>query len=424
MGSNTAHCGFGELLIFVSALAAGTGCSLFSKVLLSMRSVGREGHEESFQNPLFQTWGMFLGMCASLPMHWLNEAAKKRRGYSPVEPQEIPWSTYYLLAIPSIFDLTATALAMFGLTYITVSIYQMLRGGAIVFVAILKHFALGDKLAPFMWVGVALNVVSIVMVGLTAQGGPASDKNPLIGVGLILCGALVQALQYAFEEKVMSSDVGAPPLLVIAMEGVWGFAICTLILYPACSALGVEDPVDTWIMIKNSRQIQIVFAFYFIAVFLYNLLAVLVTFMLNSVWHAILDNFRPITVWGTDLALFYVFTNSGFGEQWIFPNSYVQLAALAVLLYGTAVYNGSTRLPGFSYPEDTDAVLQASILESPLIVRASPKLASPMLTRSPLLQPHPPNAAIHRRLPNIEEGVQLNLGRRSRASSFGTPSSS
>ena len=79
------------------------------------------------------------------------------------------------------------------------------------------------------------------------------------------------------------------------------------------------------------------FLLYFLSIFFYNALAVLVTFMLNSVWHAILDNFRPITVWGTDLFIFYVITTA-FGEEWT-KWSYVQLAGLFVLLYGTAVYN-------------------------------------------------------------------------------------
>ena len=67
-------------------------------------------------------------------------------------------------------------------------------------------------------------------------------------------------------------------------------------------------------------------------------------------WHAILDNFRPITVWGTDLFIFYVVTSSGdFGEQWT-QWSWIQVGGMFVLLYGTAVYNapnpGSVRLEG------------------------------------------------------------------------------
>lgn len=399
MGSSSpANCGFGELLVFVGALVAGTGCSLLSKVLLSMKSIGADGSVESFQNPLFQTWGMFLGMASCLPIHIINERRKRRRGYAAIgqgeELKDVPRSTYFLLVIPAIFDLAATAFAMFGLTYITVSVYQMLRGGAIVFVAILKHFVIGDKLAGFMWVGVSLNVMSIVMVGATASGetGGEDEKNPLVGVCLILCGAVVQSLQYAFEEKVMSTGAGgAPPLLVITMEGVWGLLVCTFILYPACYALGIEDPRDTWVLIQNSKDIQIVFAFYFVAIFLYNSLAMLVTKMLNSVWHAILDNFRPITVWVTDLMLFYVFVPGRFGEPWAFPGSYIQLAALAVLLYGTAVYNGSVKLPGFTYPDDEvdDEATMASVLASPMLVRASPRLASPALLRSPLIHGSP-----------------------------------
>lgn len=115
---------------------------------------------------------------------------------------------YFLLIIPSLFDLAATALCMLGLLHVQVSIYQMLRGSAIIFVAILKHFALGDKLRNFMWIGVFWNVVSIILVGATViladdgdEGGD-SGKDPAKGVMLILAGAFVQSLQYAFEEKV------------------------------------------------------------------------------------------------------------------------------------------------------------------------------------------------------------------------------
>lgn len=76
---------------------------------------------------------------------------------------------------------------------------------------------------------------------------------------------------------------------------------------------------------------------YFFTIFFYNLFAVLVTFMLSSVWHAILDNFRPITVWIVDLLIFY-YINPFFGEAWT-PYSYLQIAGMAILLYGTAIYN-------------------------------------------------------------------------------------
>ena len=91
------------------------------------------------------------------------------------------------------------------------------------------------------------------------------------------------------------------------------------------------------------------FLVYFFAVLFYNVLACLVTYMLDSVWHAILDNFRPATVWGTDMLIFYCIT-AAFGEAWNQPWSLVQLFGMGVLLYGTAIYNapnaGSIKLTG------------------------------------------------------------------------------
>ena len=374
-----------ELLVFMAALIFGTGCSLTSKILLSMESIGLSGEVEKFSNPLFQTCTMFIGMLASLPMHWAvmkfklpfvgySHYNKAEGAYIKVGgdedtdgPKEIPWSVYIALIIPAMFDLAATALCMFGLYHVDVSIYQMLRGGSIVFVAILKQFMLGDILKNFMWVGVSWNVMSIVLVGLTAalaassaaasgevEEGSGSDGKPLLGVFLILCGAVVQSLQYAFEEKVMSMDVGAPPLLLIGMEGFWGSLVCITCLYPLAYNLpgadhgSLENPFNTFCLLRNSEDIQWIFTLYFVSIFGYNICCALITFMLNSVWHAILDNFRPITVWSTDLFIFYSVSKS-FGEPWT-QYSYIQFIGMLVLLYGTAIYNapnpGSIKLTG------------------------------------------------------------------------------
>jgi hypothetical protein len=104
-------------------------------------------------------------------------------------------------------------------------------------------------------------------------------------------------------------------------------------------------------MLINSPNILFVFVVYIIASLLYNVFAVLVIFTLSSVWHAILDNFRPITVWALDLLIFYC-VNQALGESWT-QYSYIQIIGMIVLLYGTAVYNapnpGSVLLKGEWY---------------------------------------------------------------------------
>jgi hypothetical protein len=105
-----------------------------------------DGSIESFQKPLFQTFGMFVGMAFGLAMHWVcvqysipfpgydhgggGGVSSSRSGVLPTETtslvtggsstaaaveqtkkvEGIPTSMYFLLAIPAAFDLGATAL--------------------------------------------------------------------------------------------------------------------------------------------------------------------------------------------------------------------------------------------------------------------------------------------------------------------------
>jgi hypothetical protein len=380
-------CGLLELLIFVAAIVCGTACSICSKSMMELQAVGMTGQIETFSKPLFQTFGMFLGMCFGLVMHWAalyfhlpfpgynwdtstdteddvvdEERQALNKPKNIPQPQtsttsttststvpSIPTWMYFFLAIPALFDTLATLLCMMGLRYIDVSIYQMLRGSGIIFVALMKQHVLKDHLYNFQWAGVVGNVVSVVFVGATAilssehtDTKTTTGGEALLGVLLIMAGAFVQALQFVFEEKVMTMEIPAPPLLMIGMEGVWGTLLCIFVLYPMASYIpgndhgSYENFTNTWHMVQNSSTIQIWFVVYFFVIFGYNLFAAMVTFLLNSVWHAILDNFRPITVWSTDLFIFYVISQSGdLGEPWTHW-SFLQLTGMFVLFYGTA----------------------------------------------------------------------------------------
>jgi hypothetical protein len=128
-----------------------------------------------------------------------------------------------------------------------------------VFVALTKQFIFKDLLKRYMWIGrlfnqclnvalthckysllyhtgIGLNVLSIALVGFTAMlidssssaddttstsAEHATGSKALVGVTLILLGALTQSFQYVFEEKVMtgsSSSVKIPPLLLVRLH--------------------------------------------------------------------------------------------------------------------------------------------------------------------------------------------------------------
>ena len=196
----------------------------------------------------------------------------------------------------------------------------------------------------------------------------------------------------------MSVD-GAPPLIVIGFEGVWGFVLSVCVVYPVAGMIpgadigGVyESHADAWAMVSNSRNLQLACGAFFVTVTGYNALAVYVTRYLSAIWHAILDNFRPVTIWSTDLFIFYILLPDGtFGEAWT-PGSPLQLCGLIVLFIGTFIYNGSIKLPealvgARSYAPEEDDFQAVARTDSFLAVRTPKNMASPGLgSMSPLIR--------------------------------------
>jgi len=396
MAAGERSCDGSAASVFIVGLVAGTLCIIASKALFEGTARGVTGELEPFRPPVFETFIMFFGMVFALPLYLGLEAWKRfqARG-DPVaqaklaaEPM-VNAKMIFSLAIPAIFDLSSVLFLMAGLMHIPASIWMLLRGGSIVFIALMKQFGLNSPLSTSMWVGVATIMVAVVLVGLSSMIGDApaapeggdddappaeSGSTAALGLLLTLTGTFLQSLQYAYEEKVMSGDNPAPPWLLIGMEGVFGSVLTVLVVYPIAGLVpgqdhGVFEDIDnTMTQLNDNPSLVYLSAVFCASVFVLNSFSVLVTFMLSSVWHAILDNFRPISIWATQLAI-YSLTDGAHGESWT-SGSYLQLAGLGVMLLGTAIYNGTVAVPGLPAND--------------LLMKGSPH-ASPALTRSPLL---------------------------------------
>ena len=248
----------------------------------------------------------------------------------------------------------------------------------------------------------AVIAVAVVLVGLSSSVGAESEggdtagvSDAVFGVAMTMLGTFVQSVQYTYEEKVMSGDISAPPWLLIGVEGLTGTVLCTFVLYPLawlCPGPDhghFEDPYNTYVKLANSPTACYLALTFCVLVFVLNSFSVLVTYMMSSVWHAILDNFRPITIWVVELLLFYSFTSGQFGEAWT-DGSWLQLAGMVILLFGTAVYNGSVRVPGVASDE---------------LMTTAPKMSTPALARSPLITLNPASSpvfsATHRSSPYV-----------------------
>ena len=409
-----------EPLVFLLGVVMGTGSTITVKVMYGLQAVGLSGEPQRFEKPLLTTWIMFVAMTIALPAHYAVEWWQQRqrvvayarltkgggggRGHAELQgPVPVPWRTFVLLVIPAAFDLLGTALASVGLLFTTVSVYQLVRCSVIIVTALLKATVLQQRLNAHMWLGIGVNTAAMILVsassflpGASAGASVEEDgieRDPRVGILFILLSCLVQGSQYVFEERVMTVD-NAPPLVVVGVEGLWGALLMPIVVFPWAYILPgtdvggcMENIRDSYVMVANSSAIQLILLAFTLTVFLYNIFCIYVTFLLSSIWHAILDNFRPISVWVTDLLLFYVFTHGAFGERWV-AASWVEFVGMLLLFLGTAIYNGTVRVPAFAYDGgeaepiadgDEDSSEPASAH------RNSIDISSPMLTRSPLV---------------------------------------
>ena len=381
---------------FLAGVVMGTGSTITIKVAYGLNGTDSHGVDRPFEKPLTTTFIMFLAMSVSLPMFGAKlawERCRKRSGAAGSEADDlfrplpleatlidasesgsegpdsedngpasvgISWRLFFLLLVPAFFDLAGTALAKVGLMHCSVSVYQLVRCTVIVFTSIAKTL-MGKRLPSHMWVGVFLVTVAMVAVSASSLIEPSepssesSTKHPSIGILFLMGSCLVASLQYVFEEKVMSDD-GAHPLVVVGLEGFWGVVLFVSVVFPWAYILpgsdvgSLENVYDSYVMLKNSQPIQLALLGFFVTVALYNIFAVYLTHLMSSIWHAILDCFRPVSVWATDLVIFYCISNGTFGEAWT-SWSYLELGGMLLLFFGTAVFNGNVRMSCCPPPE-------------------------------------------------------------------------
>lgn len=379
-------CSTAGLIVFILGLIGGTFSAIFCKMAFDSTSEGLNGEVKPFSKPITVLFLMFSGMVPAIIIWAIQQQMRE-----PFERERLTMKLMLLIIVPCLCDLLCTLLLLVAQLFITASMWQMLRGTVICITAILKSVVLRHKLRKHMWVGVGVITVAMILVACTslfnssAEPEPGS-RDPRIGVLLVLLGCLAQGVQYVFEEKVMAVD-DVPPLVVIGMEGVWGAVLTLVVVYPVAYLVpgsdngSYENPWDSITMIMNSRWLQCLLLAFMFTVTIYNCMAVYVTRYLSAIWHAILDNFRPITIWGVDLLIFYyILPGSAFGESWT-PASYMQLGGLMVLFFGTAVYNGSVMVCDSGYQSIPDA--QAD--DKHLVMRTEAAMTSSTLTRSPLV---------------------------------------
>lgn len=364
MPSTTASASICGLIVF------GTLASLLGKIVYELSGKDFNGDDKLFRKPWATTSFMFVGMSFCLPIGWLLDYYSQHKtadtddtttteplladapdGQAQDGKKRSDFQNTLLLAIPTMFDLTATILMSVGLLYVTASVYQMLRGAELLFAAIFSVTFLKRSLNRNNIIGIACCLTGICGVGfssvLSGQGSASADTTQgqiMLGMGLIVLSQGVQAAQVTVEDYVMR-DVGTAPLQVVGYEGVFGCLAMFCVLLPIVQHTPGEDGTglheDTWEtlhIIRHSPSLPYMVPVLVLSLLCYNIAGMFVTDEIGAVARTVLETMRTLFVWMVDLILYYTPLGMGrLGEKWD-KYSYLQAAGFVVLFAGTVIY--------------------------------------------------------------------------------------
>ncbi|KAI1719955.1 eamA-like transporter family domain-containing protein [Ditylenchus destructor] len=296
-----------------------------------------------FDHPFFQVGCMFLGEFSCLVVYLIAYAIRKRhwKKRHEIEEPTLPKFNPLIFLPPACCDVIATSLMYVGLNMTTASSYQMLRGAVIIFTGLLSVAFLRARLQAFKWLGMALVMAGLVVVGVSDimfDNNPADDINAIItGDLLIIMAQIIVAIQMVTEQKfVLQYDV--PPLLAVGLEGLFGLSIISFLMLPMYfihvpptfsknPELRLEDIIFAFKEMHAKPIIAVALLCTAISIAFFNFAGVSVTKRLSATTRMVLDSVRTLVIWMISIPLF--------GERFIA----LQLLGFALLILGMFVYN-------------------------------------------------------------------------------------
>ena len=350
-------------LALCGMLLFGTATSVCMKVMLQLKAAGYMGHVHNYDKPFMQSILMFFAMAFSLLIAKIWDPEAKNKGKRPPSS----WRQRIMVSIPAAFDLFASTLMTFGLIYINVSIFQMLRGSMVIFSAILSIIFLKKKIKGYEWIGITATMIALIMIGVAGAKIPAIGEDDgsseetvttgqkVLGSILVILSQLVQAAQIVTEEFVLK-DIDMPALEIVGWEGAWGFLMMVFVAFPFAFIVPGKDPsplgtslenfMDSFIQLFTNGKVAIVCVVFLVAVLAYNMFGMLVTSCSSAINRTIMEAARTLLIWVC--MLICAKTDAGFGELWV-NWSWLELAGFIILVLSSLVYNGILKLPGFHY---------------------------------------------------------------------------
>lgn len=332
---------------FLALMMVVTGSinTLCTKWADKLEAKGSDGVVREFEHPFLQAAAMFLGemLCLltfKVIFRLVGGDQSLTRGDQNFNP--------FILMPAAMFDLIGTSIMYIGLTLTYASSFQMFRGSIIIFVAMLSMTFLDRTILKREWAGILNVIIGLIIVGATdaifQSSGESKGRNSLItGDLLIIVAQVISACQMVYEEKYVAG-LNIPPLQAVGWEGVFGFSVLSVLLVifywiPAPPHFGnnargtVEDAIDGLVQISNNPVLLAAILGTIVSIAFFNFAGISVTKEMSATTRMVLDSIRTFVIWMVSLAVRW--------QDFHWPH----LIGFAVLILGTAMYNGLVKIP-------------------------------------------------------------------------------
>ena len=310
------------------------------------------------------TFGMFIGELFSIFYYIFIIIRRKKdnpKKNQEENPKKIPVPTNFIFSISALCDLFSTTLHTFGLSYLTSSIFQMLRGFGLFFTCLLSKVILKNEIYRHQYFGVGTLILGLIIIGVNSiliEERQVEAKPAFVGIILLFLGQFFNAIENIVQKKFVKKYIIHPSQLV-GFEGLWGSCIY-LILLIVFQNISCDDWVDKFkkgicftndediSYIENSKfaleqmwdnkYLLILYMFYVISISLYNLVGIKLTELVSSTARVVVDEARTVFIW-----LFFIIFDPVEGTHEEF--NYLQLIGYIFLLFGTIIYNEILVIP-------------------------------------------------------------------------------
>ena len=284
------------------------------------------------------------------------------------EKKNPPVPTNFFFIITAGCDLLATTINTFGLTYLTTSMFQMMRGLELFFVCLWSKVILKNKIYSHQYLGVGTLIFGLSLVGLNSLlfNNTEVAKNPAVGMILLSTSQFFSSTEYIIQEKFIKYyDVH--PFQLVGFEGLWGVCMYTILLvifqFVSCDDWSetlregicftndedksyIEDSIFAFKQMWDNKNLLIVYIFYVVSIALYNIVGINLTKLVSSTARAVVDTVRTVFIW-----LFFLFFSPVDGTKEDFY--VIQFVGFCFLVFGTLIYNEILVLPFCGLNENT-----------------------------------------------------------------------